>query len=90
MHVAALSYHYGSAVGISRHICAWFQEQGGRSMAGPVGSPRFRRDPRLVATAMVAFIKHHWNAIFGMRVVGESSASSALSGPGADVDGDGD
>jgi hypothetical protein len=33
MHVAALSYYYRSDVGISRHIYAWFQEQGGMSMA---------------------------------------------------------
>jgi hypothetical protein len=39
---------------------------------------------------MVAFIKHHWNAIFGMRASGESSASSALFGSGVDVDGAGD
>lgn len=79
MHVAALSYHYGPAVGISRHTHVWFQELGGRSMTGPSGISKLLEDlfQELWVPQMVAFVRYQVER--AIRRVG----------PEARVDGDG-
>lgn len=60
MHVAALSYHYGPAVGASRHTHVWFQELGGRSMAGPSGISKLLEElfQQLWVPQTVAFVRY--------------------------------
>jgi hypothetical protein len=44
MHVAALAFHYGTAVAISRHTHVWFQDLGGKDMTGPSRITKFFED----------------------------------------------
>jgi hypothetical protein len=44
MHVAALTFHYGPAVGVSRHTHVWFQDLGGKDMTGPSRVRKFFDD----------------------------------------------
>ena len=61
MHIASLSYHYGSVVGTSRHTRIWFQELGARRMDGPSGITRLFEDlfEDLWLPEMVSFVKEH-------------------------------
>ena len=44
MHVAALSFHYGPAVAVSRHTHVWFEDLGGKDMTGPSRVTKFFED----------------------------------------------
>lgn len=44
MHVASLTYHYGSEVAASRHSMLWFRDLGGKLVAGPAGVTKFLED----------------------------------------------
>jgi hypothetical protein len=65
MHVAALAYHYGSAVAISRQNHVWFEELGGRSVTGPSGITEYLAElfQELWMPQMVGFVKHHVEGI---------------------------
>jgi hypothetical protein len=59
MHVAALAYHYGEAIAVSRHTNVWFQDLGGKAMTGPSQITKFLEDliHDLLRPQTVSFIK---------------------------------
>lgn len=61
LHVAALTYHYGAAIAVSRHTHVWFQELGGKAMTGPSRITKFFEEffQDLWLPQTVSFIKHH-------------------------------
>lgn len=61
LHVAALRYHYGEAIAVSRHTHVWFQELGGKAMTGPSRITKFFEEffHDLWLPQTVSFIRHH-------------------------------
>lgn len=61
MHVAALAYHYGPAVAISRQTHVWFQELGGKSMLAPTQFTRLLENvfEELLIPQQVTFFKYN-------------------------------
>ncbi len=59
LHVAALRYHYGDAIAVSRHTHVWFQELGGKAMTGPSQVTKFFEEffHDLLCPQTVSFIK---------------------------------